>query len=125
MFHPCSMILMNIIIDLLPDNKCLAANERDVGMQSSLVCTIMYTHLKLHEHRLVRCGPYLSHIVTSALVLGNTGHTHTMLTKLSTATATIHKIACFLHSVCTAHGAPPRIGGAAQREGSATYEKMG
>ena len=54
------------------------------------------------KHPLVRCGPYLSHILTSALVLGKTGHTHRMFTKLSTATGTFHKIAYFSHSACTA-----------------------
>ena len=49
MFQLCSIMPMNIIIGLVPDGQCLAANERDVGMQSSLLCTIMYTHLKLHE----------------------------------------------------------------------------
>ena len=56
MFHSCSIIPMNIIIGLLPnsqslaaDSQSLAANERDVGMQGSLVCTITETHLKPHE----------------------------------------------------------------------------
>ena len=48
MFHPCSTIPMNIIIGVLPDSQCLAANERDVGLQSSLICTILSTNLK-HE----------------------------------------------------------------------------
>ena len=49
MFHPCFMIPMNIIIGLLPDSQFLAANEKDAGIQSSLICTIMYTHFKPHE----------------------------------------------------------------------------
>ena len=73
MFHLCSILLMNITIGLLPDSQCLAANERDMGMQSSLKCTIMYTHLKPHE-TLVRCGPYLSNVLTSALIPGKTGY---------------------------------------------------
>ena len=49
MFRPCSKIPMNIIKSLLPDSQCLASNEADVGMQSSPICIIMYTHLKPHE----------------------------------------------------------------------------
>ena len=30
-------------------SQCLAANERDMGMQSSLICTIVYTRIKLYE----------------------------------------------------------------------------
>ena len=44
----------------------------------------------------------MSHILISVLVPGKTVHTHTMLTKLSVATVTFHKIAYFLHSAwCT------------------------
>ena len=71
--HPCSLIPMNIIIGLLPDRQCLAANERDVGMQSSLIRRIMYTTSNSIKHPLVHYGPYLSHILTSALVPGKTG----------------------------------------------------
>ena len=39
---------VNIMIGLLPDSQCLAANEKDAGIQLSLICTVMYTHLKLH-----------------------------------------------------------------------------
>ena len=106
MFHPCSTITMNISIHLLLDSQCLAANERDMGMQASLICTIMYTTSNSMKHPLVRCGPYLSHILTLALIPGKTGRTHTMLPKLSTATATFHKIAYFLHSARTAHVSP-------------------
>ena len=49
MFHPCSRIPMNSIIGLLRDSQCLAANESDVGPQSSLTYTIMYPHLRLCE----------------------------------------------------------------------------
>ena len=55
MFHPCFIIPMNI--GLLPDSQCLAANERDIRMQSSLICTIMYTHSNSMKHPLVCCGP--------------------------------------------------------------------
>ena len=48
-FDLCSTIPMSIITGRLPDSQRLAANERGVEMQSSLICTIMYTHLKLHE----------------------------------------------------------------------------
>ena len=63
------------------------------------------------KHPLVRCGPYLSHILTLAPKPGKTWHTHMMLTKLSTATVTFHKRAYFLHSArCapseTKHTAP-------------------
>ena len=44
-----NIVPMNIIIGLLPDTHCLVAYERDVGVPSSRICTIMYTHLKLHE----------------------------------------------------------------------------
>ena len=62
-------------------------------MQSSLRCTIMYTHLKLHETSfgVLWRGPYLSRVLTSAHILGKTGHTQTMLTKLSTAAVTFQK----------------------------------
>ena len=53
MFHPCSIIPMNLIIGLLLYTQFLAANERGVGMQSSLICTIVYIHLKPHETSLV------------------------------------------------------------------------
>ena len=49
MFHPYSVIPINIIIGLLPDSQCLAANERDVAMQPFLICAIMYTGLKLND----------------------------------------------------------------------------
>ena len=35
MFHPCSIKVMSTIIGRLPDSQCVAANERDMGMQPS------------------------------------------------------------------------------------------
>ena len=37
MLHPCSTMPVNIMRRLLPDSQCVAANERDVGMQPSLI----------------------------------------------------------------------------------------
>ena len=61
------------------------------------------------HYSLVRCGPYLSHILTLALILGKTRHVHTMLTKLSIATVAFHKIAYFSHSTHTLDSVPPSM----------------
>ena len=50
---------------------------------------------------LVRCGPNLSHILTSALVPSRTGHTHIMLPKLSTVTVTYHTQPAYLQLTAT------------------------
>ena len=45
MFHPGSVIPMNM---MFAGQVMSCANERDVGMQYSLICTIMYTHLNFN-----------------------------------------------------------------------------
>ena len=87
----------------------MSCGQRDAGMQSSLTCSIMYTS-DTKKHPFVRCGPYLSHTLLLALVPGKTGHDHKMLTKLSNAAVTFHKIAYVSQRVDTARavlGAPP------------------
>ena len=49
MFHPWSIKAMNIMIGLLQDSQCRAANERGMEMQPSITHTVMQTHLRLQE----------------------------------------------------------------------------
>ena len=61
------------------------------------------------KYLLVRCGPYLSHILTLALILGKTGHIHTMLTKLSTATDLPQNSLLFTQRTVRPQGNLPRV----------------
>ena len=75
MFHLCSIIPMNIII-FLPDSQCRVASERDVGCNLPSYAPSCIPSSKAMNYPLVGCGPYLSHILSSALIPGKTGHTH-------------------------------------------------
>ena len=67
-FHPYPIKAMSIIVGLLLNNQYLAANERDMGIQLSLLRTIMHTHLKLQE----TFGALWANILTSAPKPGKT-----------------------------------------------------
>ena len=107
MSHPCSIISMDIIVGFLTDGQVFQPMNGTCECNRPLYVPSWTPTSNSMKQPLVRCGAYESHILTSALVPGRTGHTHTMLPKLSTATVTFHTQPAYLGLNNISERAPP------------------